>query len=499
MNEPNGRKGSVRNPPLLSQQSDPGAVPPCKTPTNTRVTPVESVEGRPGANEIPEGRHAPCTPGQTSAPTKLPQDGPDNPTPKDRRPNNLFHRLKVPLLKESFLRLRHDAAPGVDRVTWDEYGSQLDANLLDLQERLHRGSYHPQPVRGVSIPKPDGRMRLLGVPALEDKVVQRALVTLLEPVVEPEFLGFSYGFRPGRSAHDALDALAEAISRKVDWIIDGDIEAFFDTIDQKRLQTMLERRVADRRLVHLVMKLVHAGVMVDGQLRERREGTPQGGILSPLLANLYLHEALDEWARDWRYEYARGEVYIVRYADDFVMGFQFEEEARAMVRDLSSRLSEYHLKLHPTKTRVLRFGRFACRDSHLDGRKRPETFDFLGFTHIMAKARLLRRSARKKRQAKLSKLREQIRQRREEPPGKQHRWLSSVLLGHYRYYGVPGNYEAMRSFRNEVRQAWHRQLQKRSQRARWSRSKRDQHEQKYPLPLPRIMHPDPRERFKETR
>jgi len=205
-------------------------------------------------------------------------------------------------------------------VTWDEYGAQLDANLLDLQERLHRGSYHPQPVRGVPIPKPDGRVRLLGVTALEDKVVQQALVTLLEPVFEPEFLGFSYGFRPGRSAHDALDALAEAIGRKVDWILDADIEAFFDTIDQRRLQTMLESRVADRRLVRLVMKLVHAGVMVKGQLHERREGTPQGGILSPLLANLYLHEVLDLWAHDWRKRNTTGEVYLVRYADDFVVG-----------------------------------------------------------------------------------------------------------------------------------------------------------------------------------
>ncbi len=499
MSEPNGRKGQGRNPSLPQQPSDAGVVPTCKTPTNTRVTPVESVEGRPATNENPEERHAPCTPGQTRAPTHPPPDGQRNPLQGDSRPNNLFHRLKVPLLKESFLRLRKDAAPGVDHVTWDEYGAQLDANLLDLQERLHRGSYHPQPVRGVPIPKPDGRVRLLGVPALEDKVVQQALVTLLEPVFEPEFLGFSYGFRPGRSAHDALDALAEAIGRKVDWILDADIEAFFDTIDQRRLQTMLERRVADKRLVRLVMKLVHAGVMVKGQLHERREGTPQGGILSPLLANLYLHEVLDLWAHDWRKRNATGEVYLVRYADDFVMGFQREQDARAMHRAIEARLSEYGLKLHRTKTRILRFGRFACRDSHLDGLRRPATFDFLGFTHIVTETRLIRRSSRKKRQAKLSKLREQIRQRREEPPGEQHRWLSSVLQGHYRYYGVPGNYAAMRSFRNEVRRAWHRQLQKRSQRAHWTRSKRDQFERKYPLPLPKIMHPNPRERFAEAR
>jgi group II intron reverse transcriptase/maturase len=441
-------------------------------------------------------RNAPRAQDRAGALTFLERVGERAKEDSEERFNNLLSHIKVPLLKEAYQRLRKHAAPGVDGVTWSEYGENLDARLLDLQDRVHRGSYHPQPVRRVHIPKGDGRTRPLGVPALEDKIVQQAARMLLEPIYERAFLGFSYGFRPGRSPHQALDALAVAISRKVDWVLDADIRSFFDTIDHGWMQKFIEHKIADRRMVRLLMKWLHAGVMEDGELRDVEEGTPQGGIISPLLANIYLHHALDLWVQQWRRKHARGEVYIVRYADDFVMGFQREQDARAMRSALADRLATFGLELHPDKTRVIRFGRFARRDCGLDGRSRPETFDFLGFTHIVAespegKTRLMRRTSRKKRSAKLAALRAQMRARRHEPPRDQYAWLSSVLRGHYGYYGVPTNFAALASVRNQVRAYWHEQLQRRSQRARWSRPKRKQFDERYPLPSPRIVHPWP--------
>lgn len=343
-------------------------------------------------------------------------------------------------------------------------------------------------------------MRPLGIPSLEDKIVQQAARMILEPIYEREFLGFSYGFRPGRSSHQALDALAVAIGKKVDWVLDADIRSFFDTIDHGWMQKFIEHKIADRRMVRLLMKWLHAGVMEDGRLHAVEEGTPQGGNISPLLANIYLHYVLDEWAASWRRTRAHGEMYIVRYADDFVMGFQREQDARAMREALADRLAAFGLELHPDKTRVIRFGRFARRDSPRDGRSRPETFDFLGFTHIVAerpdgKTTLVRRTSRKKREAKLAALRKQMRKRRDAPPREQQRWLTSVLRGHFNYYGVPSNFAALRSFCRQVRHAWHRQLQRRSQRARWTSAQRDAFDAKYPLPLPRIVHPSPTVRF----
>ena len=334
----------------------------------------------------------------------------------------------------------------------------------------------------------------MGIPALEDKIVQQAVKMILEQIYEPAFLGCSYGFRPGRGPHDALDALAVALDKKVNWVLDADIRSFFDTIDHGWMRKFIEHRIADRRLVHLLLKWLHAGVMEDGTLHEVTEGTPQGGIISPLLANIYLHYVLDLWVVSWREKQAHGEMYFVRYADDFVMGFQREQDARTMRTALADRLASFALELHPEKTRVIRFGRFARQDCQRDGRTRPETFDFLGFTHIAERNRaggyaLRRRTSRKKRKAKLAKLREEIRRRAHGEIRWQHQWLCSVLRGHYAYYGVPGNYAALASFGHHVETFWHKRLQRRSQKGRWDADDYARFRERGPLPTPRITHP----------
>lgn len=424
---------------------------------------------------------------------------------KGERFTTLLSHMRAPLLREAYSRLRPDAAPGVDGMTWKAYGEDLDARLQDLEGRLHRGSYHPQPVRRVHIPKADGRTRPLGIPTVEDKIVQQAARMLMEPIYEiSEFVGFSYGFRPNRNQHDALDALATAIIKhKVNWIIDADIQAYFDTIEHARMQSFIEERIADRRFVRLLMKMVHAGVMEDGTVHEVEEGTPQGGIISPLLANIYLHYALDCWVREWRRTEARGEMYFIRYADDFVVALQYENEARELHALMAKQLSAHGLTLHPEKTRIIEFGRFAARNREAQ-RARPETFTFLGFTHICGKTRdgrfrLMRRTSRKKRMAKLRALRDEIRARRHEPVGDQHRWLSSVCDGHYRYYGVPGNQRAMSSFRFAIRRMWLRALASRSQRARWNKEKLARHDARFNLPWERVTHPNPLDRFTARR
>jgi group II intron reverse transcriptase/maturase len=351
----------------------------------------------------------------------------------------------------------------------------------------------------VYIEKSDGRLRPLGIAALEDKVLQQAVRMIIEPIYERAFLGFSYGFRPGRSQHRALDALAVAIGRKVSWVLDADISSFFDKIDHGWMQRFLEHRIADRRLVRLMMKWLHAGVMEDAKVQEVETGTAQGAVISPLMANIYLHYALDLWAHDWRKKHARAEVYIVRYADDVVMGFKDEHDARAVRKALAERLARFGLQLHPEKTRVLEFGRYAHERRANRGLRKPETFDFLGFTHISVQDErgfhLQRRTSRKKRQAKLVQLRVELRLRRHRPLGETHQWLSSVLRGHFNYYGVPGNLRSLRTFRAHLQHAWYRQLERRSQRARLSISDKQRIEERYPLPKPCITHPWPEQRF----
>jgi group II intron reverse transcriptase/maturase len=391
----------------------------------------------------------------------------------------------------------------VDGIVWKQYAENLEAKLLDLQDRVQRGSYHPPPVRRVHIAKSDGRTRPIGVPALEDKIVQQAVRMLLEPIYENgEFLGFSYGCRPRRHQHQALDALYVAIMGKTSWVLDADIRSFFDRIDHEWMKRFIEHRIGDKRLVRLLMKWLKAGVMEDREIHEVSEGTPQGGVVSPLLANVYLHYVVDLWVNQWRKTEARGEVRIVRYVDDLVITFQLEGDAREMKRMLAERLARFGLELHPEKTRVIRFGRFARENAHLDGRTRPETFDFLGFTHIAAEAlksqrfRLVRRTSSKKRYAKLAALGCEIRKRKHEPVSEQHEWLNAVLRGHFNYYGVPGNFRALRSFRSRVRICWQRALQRRSQRGRWSPEKRRAFQSRFPLVRPRITHESPLTRFK---
>jgi group II intron reverse transcriptase/maturase len=496
--EGNKPQSAVRNNPRAYEKSDAFIV--AEKSAKAVVTPVESTEQRSAAKGKALDRNTFPTQDGKDVHTHIEWLGQRAVKNKEERFVNLLSHIKVPLLKEAYMRLKKKAAAGVDGETWSSYGQDLDAKLLDLQDRVHRGSYHPRPVRRAHIPKPDGRMRPLGIPALEDKIVQQAVKMLLQPIYEAKFLGFSYGFRPGRSQHDALDALFVALHRKTDWVLDADVHEFFDTVDHGWMQRFIEHRIGDKRLVRLLMKWLHAGVMEEGKVYDTEQGTPQGGIISPLLANVYLHYVVDLWAQAWRKRHARGEVYVVRYADDLVVGFQYETDARAMKKALAERLAKFKLQLHPDKTRVLRFGRFAQRDCTRDGRKRPETFDFLGFTHICGQGpdgrfRLIRRTSRKKRRAKLAALRGEMRKRTHDPPAEQYRWLSSVLRGHYNYYGVPGNFLAMASFRYQVRSAWHRRLQRRSQRAKWTAVQRETFDGKYLLPFPRIKHPHSFDRF----
>lgn len=485
-----------------SEKSDLAIVP--KNPTKTWVTPVEPVEGSAKAKGKFVVRNALPTQGGVGAHTDLQRIGERAKEKQEEKFTNLLKHVKVPLLKEAYQQLKKNAAPGVDAITWEEYGRALDERLLDLQDRVHRGSYHPQPVRRVHIPKGDGSTRPLGVPTVEDKLLQQAVRMVLEPIYETMFVGFSYGFRPGRSPHAALDAVAVAMERKVNWVLDADIRSFFNTIDHGWMQRFIEHRIGDKRLVRLLMKWLKAGVMEAGELHAVEEGTPQGGIISPLLANIYLHYVLDLWVQAWRKKQGRGEVYIVRYCDDFVMGFQREEDVREMQSALAERLAQFGLELHPDKTRVIRFGRYAQAECEREGLKKPATFEFLGFAHISSVDRnrghfqLKRRTSRKKRRAKQVRLKEELRQRRHQPMAKQHVWLSSVLTGHYRYYGVPTNIESTISFRAEIEWSWYRSLQRRSQRARWSKTRRDTVRQRFPLPTPKIHHPWPSQRFRSS-
>jgi group II intron reverse transcriptase/maturase len=403
-------------------------------------------------------------------------------------------------LQAAYEGLEPKAAAGVDGVTWREYGRDLGGNLRDLAQRLRRGGYRARPVRRVYIPKADGTQRPIGVPTLEDKIVQRATVEVLNAVYEADFLGFSYGFRPGRSQHKALDALAVGIRRKkVNWVLDADIRGFFDAIDHEWLVEFIKHRIADKRVVRHVKKWLNAGVLEHGEWRRVEEGTPQGGSVSPLLANVYLHYAFDLWAHTWRRKRASGDVVLVRYADDFIVGFEHRADAERFLAELKQRLTGFGLELHPEKTRLIEFGRFAAERRSRCGEGKPETFDFLGFTHVCGKTRsgkfvVLRRTMRKRFGSKLKALRAELKRRMHKPWWEQADWLASVLNGHYRYYGVPLNYRALARMRHAVIGLWHDALCRRSQRTRmtWERVKRLAERW---LPKPRIWHLYPEDRF----
>lgn len=421
-------------------------------------------------------------------------------TDKGRRFTTLLHHVyNIETLREAYFSLNRDAAPGVDGETWQTYGEQLERHLPDLSDRLRRGAYRAKPVRRVFIPKPDGQKRPLGVTTLEDKVVQRALVMVLNCIYEEDFLGFSYGFRPKRQPHDALDALCVGIERKrVNWVLDADIRGFFDAIDHEMLVKLIEHRIADKRVVRLIQKWLTAGVLVDGEWVRSEKGTPQGGGISPLLANIFLHYVFDLWVRDWRRQ-ATGDVIVVRYADDFIVGFQHEQEARRFLTELRERFAEYRLELHPEKTRLIEFGARAVPDRKRGGRGKPETFDFLGFTHACGKTRkgrftVLRRTARKRVVARLREIKAALRYRWHHPIPEVGRWLASAIHGHINYYAVPRNFEAVAAFRNEVIKHWQHGLGRRSHKAHvtWTRMLRIAEAW---LPRVRIVHPWPSRRL----
>jgi group II intron reverse transcriptase/maturase len=412
----------------------------------------------------------------------------------------LHHVYDTERLRQAYFALKRDAAAGIDGETWRHYGEGLEENLRGLSERLKRGAYRARPARRVFIPKADGRLRPLGVPVLEDKLVQRATAEVLSALYEPDFLGFSYGFRPGRSAHDALDALAVGIwSRKVRWVLDADIRSFFDAMKHEWIVKFLEHRIADERVVRLIQKWLSAGVLEDGKRTRSEEGAVQGGSISPLLANLYLHYVFDLWTQQWRRKPGRGEVIVVRYADDFVVGFEHERDAEAFLAALRERFAQFGLELHPDKTRILEFGRYAVANRAERGLGKPETFDFLGFTHICAKTRngrfrVQRQTMRKRLQAKLSEVKTELRRRMLQPIPEQGAYLRAVVLGHTGYYGVPGNGSALREFRHQLSWLWGRTLRRRGNRrvVAWHRLRG--HLNRW-LPIPHICHPWPSQRL----
>jgi len=413
----------------------------------------------------------------------------------------LHHIYDVNRLRAAYGEIERNAAAGVDGETWRHYGKNLEANLRALSRRLKRGAYRAKPVRRVFIPKADGRQRPLGVTALEDKIVQRATTEVFNAIYETDFLGFSYGFRPGRSQHNALDALYTGIlTKKVNWVLDLDIRGFFDTIVHGWLVKFIEHRIADQRVVRLIQKWLNAGVLEDGKRIRVEEGTPQGGSASPLLANIYLHYAFDLWAHAWRRRQAGGDVIIVRFADDIVVGFQNKADAERFHSELRERFAKFNLELSPDKTRLLEFGPFAAEHRRRRGKGKPETFNFLGFVHICAKKRsngmftVLRQTIRKRLQAKLSEVKTELRRRMHAPIPEMGKWLRSVVGGHCQYYGVPSNGPALNAFRYQVGRLWHRTLSRRSQNGRvsWDRMKRLI--ERF-LPKARICHPYPLRRL----
>jgi group II intron reverse transcriptase/maturase len=415
----------------------------------------------------------------------------------------LFHHLSIDLLEQAFAELKANAAPGVDGLTWREYEADLERKLADLHARLHRGAYRALPSRRIYIPKSDGGQRPLAVAALEDKIVQRATAVVLNAIYEEDFLGFSYGFRPGRGAHDAMDALVVGItSTKVNWILDADIRSFFDTVSQEWLIKLVEHRIGDPRIIRLIQKWLKVGVLEDGDVRVSDRGTGQGSVISPLLANIYLHYVLDLWAERWRRREATGDMIIVRYADDFIVGFQHERDARRFWSELRERLQEFALSLHPEKTRLIEFGRFAAKNRKARGLGKPATFNFLGFTFICGKSRqgkfLIHRKTRRDRmRAKLQQVKEEMRRRMHQPIPQQGKWLRQVVTGYFNYHAVPTNSRALALFWVEITKRWRRVLNRRSQRGNltWDRMMKLAADW---LPKPRVRHPWPSDRFAGT-
>lgn len=416
----------------------------------------------------------------------------------------MHHIYNIDMLRLAYSEIKRNAAPGVDKETWESYGRDLESNLKDLSKRLKSGAYKAKAVRRVYIPKADGKQRPLGVTALEDKIVQRAAVAVLNTIYEVDFQGFSYGFRPKRSQHEALDALYVGMfTKKVSFVFDADIRDFFNKINREWLIKFIEHRIADKRVVRLIQKWLNAGILEEGKIIYNEQGTPQGSSASPLLANIFLHYVYDLWIQQWRKQKARGDVIIVRFADDTVVGFQHKSDAIQFQEDLKNRLQKFGLELHPDKTRLIEFGRFAAENREKRKEGKPETFTFLGFTHICGKTRkngrftIWRHTIKKKMQKKLKEIKEELKKRMHDPIPSVGQWLRAVVTGHYRYYGVPGNYDAMKDFRYLIRRIWGKSLRRRSQKGNITWEKIGKLIDRW-IPQPQICHKYPNERFGVT-
>ena len=480
-------------------KSDPAIV--AVKSTNKTGQPVaESVERRAGAEGNVDQQSTPRTQIRKRVTQALDRVRQAARQRKKERFTALLHHVNIESLKRAFYALKRRAAPGVDGMTWQEYEADLEVRLEDLHGRVHRGAYRPQPSRRTYIPKADGRQRPLAIAALEDKVVQGATVMVLNAIYEEDFLGFSYGFRPGRGPHDALDALVVGIAnRKVNHILDADIRSFFDTVSQQWLIRFVEHRIGDKRIIRLIQKWLKAGILEEGIVTVSDQGTGQGSVVSPLLANIYLHYALDLWAERWRRHEAIGDMIIVRYADDVVAGFEYEDDARRFLDAMRERFKEFALSLHPEKTRLIEFGRHAAANREKRGIGKPETFNFLGFTFICGKSRggnfqVKRKTRRDRMKAKLQEVKWELRRRMHQSIPEQGKWLRQVVTGFFAYHAVPTNFVALEAFRLHTTRIWRRALRRRSQKDGFTWKRIEKLADDF-LPIPRILHPWPSDRF----
>lgn len=505
-----GRLGKAigRTPDIQAGEKSDACVVPMNDPNNGAASKPAQAEGREGRRAAKRNTEAPPAPRtQRRIRASMGLDGvreaarAAKATGKEVRFTALLHHVTPALLRESFMQLKRDAAAGVDGVRWREYEAGLDERVVKLWDAVQSGRYRAQPSRRVYIPKADGKQRPLGIAALEDKIVQQAVVTVLTPIYEATFLGFSYGFRPGRNQHQALDAVVVGMqAKRVNWVLDADIKAFFDTVDHGWMMRFLEHRIGDTRVLRLIRKWLTAGVVEDGQKTDVRVGTPQGAVISPLLANIYLHYVFDLWTHQWRGRHARGDVMIVRYADDSVLGFESKADVERFIEDLKVRFAQFGLALNEDKTRVLQFGRFAVQTRARQGLGKPPTFDFLGFTHICGRSRsngwfqLKRLTSAKRMRASLKAIRQALIRRMHEPIPVVGRWLRRVVQGYFNYYAVPGNVVRLDAFRKEVSRAWLHALRRRGQRGRMPWSRFGLLIKRY-LPRVRVLHPYPHQRF----
>src|ERR1700688_1247776 len=493
-------EGKSRTMNTHADENSDGVIVPQKRPNKEGWPSAEVVEGR----TPPKGNG-----GETAAARTLRRDTASDGLIAVRRAARqsksvrftaLLHHITIDLLKRSYLSLERDSAPGIDGVTWQTYGENLEEKLEDLHDKVHRGSYRARPARRTYIPKADGSKRPLSILCLEDKIVQQAVGYVLEAIYEEDFLGFSYGYRPGRSQHDALDALHAGIYRKkVNWVLDADIQGFFDAMAHSWTIRFLEHRIADKRILRLIAKWLKVGITEDGRVTRSERGTPQGAVISPILANVYLHYVFDLWSHRWRRK-ATGDVIVIRYADDTIVGFQHEHEAKAFRHDLQERMGKFELALHPAKTRLIRFGRHAAKQREELGEGRPEPFDFLGFTHFCTRSRkwgsfvIGRKTIKKRMLRQLQAVKMELRKRMHDPIAKTGAWLTQMLKGHLNYYAVPGNSPSLWWYLNEVRWRWLKSLKRRSQRAFMSWEKFTSITDRF-FPSIRILHPLPCHRF----